>query len=236
MNHPVDNWPVPTTRYETLFLASQGQLLKAAPPEESSSLYQSDVDAFQMDDDPEESIFKITFTERTYLLGAARVILFMSCKDADDMDVFLQLRKQDLSGRILRYHNIPASDMQAQGVQQKDVPLLNTVVYLGPHGQVRASHRKIDEKLSTAHWIRHEHLEEEKIKPGEVVRIETSIWPGGMIFEPSESLVLKIAGHPMFLAEFPTLRGKFKARNVGKHEVHIGGTHPSCIVVPLVDI
>ncbi len=189
-----------------------------------------------MDDDSEECHFRFTFSEKTHLLGAAKVVLYMSCEEADDMDIFLQLRKEDSSGKILRYNNIPQSDMDAQGLQQKDIPLLNTLVYLGPHGQIRASHRKIDEKLSTAHWIRHEHRIEEKVTPGEVVRVETSLWPGGMIFEKSETLVLKIAGHPMYLAEFPTMRGKFKARNTGKHKVHIGGTHASSIVIPLVDL
>lgn len=219
-----------------MFLAPQEQLLIAASADETSIQYQSDVDAFQADEDPEELHFRFTFSEKTHLLGAAKVVLFISCDDAEDMDIFLQLRKQDASGNILRYYNIPRPDMEAQGLEQKDVPLLNTLVYLGPHGQIRASHRKIDEKLSTPHWIRHEHLVEEKIKPGHIVRVETSIWPGGMIFDKSETLVLKIAGHPMYLAEFPTMRGKFKARNVGKHAVHIGGPNPSHIVVPLVDL
>lgn len=189
-----------------------------------------------MDADSDEAHFSYTFPEKTWLLGAAKVILFMSCIDADDMDIFLQLRKQDTSGKTLRYYNIPADDMEAQGLQQDDVPLLNTLVYLGPHGQIRVSHRKIDEKLSTPHWIRHEHSVEQRVKPGEIVRIETSIWPGGMIFEQSERLVLKIAGHPMYLAEFPTMRGKFKARNSGKHKVHFGGVHRSHLVLPLVQI
>jgi hypothetical protein len=47
------------------------------------------------------------------------------------------------------------------------------------------------------------------------VKIETSIWPAGIIFEEGEYLVFKISGHPMYLAEFPTLRGSFKARNKG---------------------
>ena len=189
-----------------------------------------------MDEDPEELHFNFTFSEKTCLLGAAKVVLFMSCEDADDMDIFLQLRKEDSSGKVLRYYNIPENDIKAQGLQQKDVPLLNTLVYLGPHGQIRASHRKIDEKLSTAHWIRHEHLVEEKVIPGDIVRIETSIWPGGMIFEESETLVLKIAGHPMYLAEFPTMRGKFKARNIGRHVVHMGGAHASRVIVPIIDV
>lgn len=208
--------------------------MESVPTDSSIIQYQSDILAYQIDNDPEESYFRYTFTEKSYLLGAPRAVMFMSCEDADDLDVFFQLRKEDASGQVLRYYNIPEKDMLANGLAQKDVPLLNTLVYLGPHGQIRASHRKIDEKLSTPHFIRHEHRVEEKVEPGVVVRIETSIWPGGMIFEKGESLVLKVAGHPMFLAEFPTMRGQFKARNTGKHNIHVGGDQASQVILPFV--
>jgi hypothetical protein len=57
-----------------------------------------------------------------------------------------------------------------------------------------------------------------------------------MIFEKVESLVLKLSGHPMTLAEFPSLRGQFKARNSGVHNVHMRGAKGSHIIVPFVDL
>lgn len=227
---------MPETRYETLYLAPQERLLESPLSEESAVQYRSDVQAFQADEDAEEAHFRFQFREKAQLLGAVKACLYISCKDADDMDIFLQVRKEDASGKILRYFNIPAKDMRANGMEEKDVPLLNTLVYLGPHGQIRASHRKIDEELSTAHYIRHAHLVEEKIEPGTVVKVETSIWPGGIIFQKGESLVLKVAGHPMFLAEFPSMRGEFKARNIGFHSIHTGAARASHIVVPFVDL
>lgn len=236
INRPMRDWPVPETRYKKMFLGPQEQLSEQMFPEESIAQYQSDVPAMQMDDDPEELHFKFKFSERTYFLGAARAVLWMSCNDADDMDIFLQIRKEDASGKICRCHNIPKEDMEMQGVSSADVPLLNTLVYLGPHGQIRASHRAIDDELSQPHWIRHRHLVEEKIPPGTAVRIETSIWPGGIVFDRGESLVFKVSGHPMYLAEFPTMRGQFKARNTGKHYLHLGGARGSHLVVPFVDL
>ncbi|KAL6247545.1 hypothetical protein RBB50_005891 [Rhinocladiella similis] len=236
VNLAVPSWPVPETTYMTMFLSPGERLLEHSPSEEAVIQYQSDVPSFQIDNDPGELYFRYTFTKRMYLLGAAKTVLWMSCNDADDMDIFLQIRKEDASGKVLQYHNIPKKDIEAQGVSDADVPLLNTLVYLGPHGQIRASHRAIDEELSTPHFIRHKHLVEERISPGTVVRVETSIWPGGIIFDPGESIVLKISGHPMYLAEFPTLRGQFKARNTGKHDVHTGGSRGSHLVVPFVDL
>jgi uncharacterized protein len=208
-----------------------------ASPDAGTVSYQSDVDCEQVDNDSEEACFMYKFSKRTYLLGSIKATLFMSCKDADDMDIFLQARKTDSSGKILINYNIPEADMAACGVPQEKVPLLNTYVYLGPHGQIRASHRAIDENLSKPHYLQHEHLREEKVPMGEVVEIETSLWPGGMIFEPGESLVFKVSGHPMYLAEFPTLRGKFKARNTGVHSISVGGQglSRSYVTVPFLD-
>lgn len=237
MNHPFTDWPIPETTYQKLFLASDQRLVMEAPTAQTTISYQSDVETVQMDDDDGEIQFIYTFNKRSYLIGSVKVGLSMSCNDADDMDVFLQIRKANTTGKILRYNNIPDNEMEAQSLQAKEVPLLNLCVYLGPHGQIRASHRKIDANLSKSHYIQHEHLVEERIEPGDVVFIETSIWPGGIIFDEGESLVLKISGHPMYLAEFPTLRGQFKARNVGQHHVHLGGNDSiSHLIIPLVGI
>ncbi|KAJ0418326.1 Alpha/Beta hydrolase protein [Aspergillus carlsbadensis] len=235
VNKQFTNWPVPDTSYLRLYLAP-GMSLSTEPGKETESIsYQADVDTEQMDEDPEQANFSYKFSKRTYLLGSIKATLFMSCNDADDMDIFLQVRKMDSSGQILRNYNIPMADMEAQGVSRDSVPLLNTYVYLGPHGQIRASHRAIDQTLSKPHYIQHEHLREDKIEKGKIVKIETSIWPGGIIFEEGERLVFKVSGHPMYLAEFPTLRGQFKAQNTGRHYIRIGGASGSFITVPLLD-
>lgn len=228
---------MPETRYERLYLNKDGTMASEPSPDAATVSYQSDVDCEQIDNDTEEACFTYKFSKRTYLLGSTKATLFMSCKDAEDMDIFLQIRKADSSGRVLLSYNIPEADMERCGVPQEKVPLLNTYVYLGPHGQIRASHRAIDQNLSKPHYIQHEHLKEERIPKGEVVQIETSLWPGGIIFEPGESLVFKVSGHPMYLAEFPTLRGKFKARNTGVHFISVGGQGPSrsYITVPFLD-
>jgi uncharacterized protein len=236
INHPVKDWPVPETEYKTLYLGLQEQLFEASPTEASTVGYRSDIQAIQADDDPEELYFRFKFSEKAQLLGSVKVCLYVSCKEADDMDLFFQIRKQDEAGNVLRYHNVPEKDLVANGLERKDTPMLNTMIYLGPNGQIRASHRKIDEELSTPHWIRHAHLVEEKVEPGTVAKVETSIWPGGIVFEKGESLVLKVAGHPMYLAEFLSMRGQFKVKNTGMHEVHIGGAQASHVVIPFVDL
>lgn len=188
-----------------------------------------------MDNDKEELQFWLRLPEKRLLIGSVKAVLYLSCEDLDDLDIFLQIRKADADGNVLQSHNVPIEDMEREGVPKDQVPLTNPFVYLGPHGQIRASHRGIDQNLSKPHYILHEHMKEEKIPPGQIVKIETSIWPGGIILEKDEYLVFKVSGHPMYLAEFPTLRGQFKAQNRGLHHVHLGVSEGSHLVVPFVD-
>jgi predicted acyl esterase len=227
-------WPIPKTTYQTLYIGPEQRLLLEPSTSEGIMSYQSDVDSQQVDNDSEELVFRVKLPERTFLIGSVKAVLYMSCDDLDDMDIFLQVRKADAAGNILRSYNVPEQDMARQGLLKEKVPLINPVVYLGPHGQIRASHRAIDTEISKPHYISHSHLVEEPVPPGQVVRVETSIWPGGIIFEKDEYLVIKISGHPMYLAEFPTLRGAFKARNKGLHKVRYGGKDGSHFVVPFV--
>ncbi|KAJ4349634.1 uncharacterized protein N0V89_008251 [Didymosphaeria variabile] len=104
------------------------------------------------DANPEELNFTLTFPERSALIGPVKAVLFMSCPNHDDMDVFIILRKADAEGKVLRNINIPIPDLHAvdPGIpEEKDVEMVNTHQYIGPMGVLRASHRKHDESLST---------------------------------------------------------------------------------------
>ena len=219
-----------------LFLGENEQLSTEEPSEESVRSYQSDIVAMQEDADPEELHFKYTFTKRTYLLGSAKAVLYVSCQDQDDMDVFVQLRKVDKAGNVLISYNVPLPDLARMGMAQDQIPKVNPMIYLGPSGHLRASHRALDETLSKPHWPVHAHNREAPVPAGTVVKLEIGIWPGGMIFSEGESLLLKVSGHWMTLAEYPWLRGTHTPKNKGKHNVHLGGKKASHVVLPFVDI
>ena len=150
------------------------------------------------------------------------------------MDIFVQLRKADATGKILRNVNIPLADLKVSS--ESEVELVNTLVYLGPTGILRASRRALDPKPSKPHWPVQSHDRSDKVPPGRVVRLEIGIWPSGIMFEPDEKLVLKVAGHQMTLAEFPPLRGAFQVENRGRHVVHLGGAYDSHVIIPLVEL
>ena len=190
----------------------------------------------QEDADTEELHFNYTFSSRTHLLGAAKAVLYVSCPDFHDMDVFVQLRKADRNGKILLSYNVPLADLKKMGMEEENIPKVNPMIYLGPTGQLRASHRALDKALSTAHWPVHAHDKEEFLTLGEVVKLEIGMWPSGMIFSEGESIVLKVSGHWMTLSEYPWLRGEHKPKNKGKHFIHFGGEYSSRVVLPLVEL
>lgn len=190
----------------------------------------------QEDADDNELVFKHVFKSRSHLLGASKAVLWVSCNDSDDMDVFCQIRKADANGKVLISMNVPIADLKRMGMEQNKIPNINPMIYLGPTGHLRASHRGLDESLSKPHWPVHDHKKEYRIPPGDIIRLEVGIWPGGMIFSEGESLSFKVSGHWMTLAEYPWLRGTHEPLNKGQHHVHIGGKYDSHVVLPFVEI
>lgn len=234
-NLPFSDWPIPQTKYETLYLSGDGQLLQGPSSITAGTIsYQGDAPTFQVDDDPEEVHFSWTFKEKTALIGASKAVLYMSCPDHDDFDVFVQLRKADKNGRILRHVNVPLDDLRLSSEDQ--VIPTNVLVYLGPTGILRASHRELDPVLSKPHWPAHDHTRENRIPPGTVARLEIGIWPAAIEFEAGEKLVLKVSGHHMTLAEFEPLRGESTTGNKGKQFLHVGGKYGSHIQIPTIPL
>jgi predicted acyl esterase len=224
---------VPDTNYRTFFLSQDQALLEEPTAAPATLTYQSDAPALQMDTDSEELSFTYTFASRSRLIGYPKAILYMSCSEHDDLDVFVQIRKGDSNGNVLQNINIPLSEL---GLQASQVVTINTNKYIGPTGILRASHRHIDQARSKPHWPIHSHDRDDKVVPGNIVKLEIGIWPTGIVFEQGEKLIFKIAGHELRLAEFEPLRGAFTTGNKGRHIVHIGGDHPSRVIVPFVEV
>ncbi len=60
-------------------------------------------------------------------------------------------------------------------------------------GWLKVSHRKLDPQLSTPYRPYHAHYEEQKLKPGEIVKVEVEIWPTGTVFKKGHRIQLDIA-------------------------------------------
>ncbi|KAI8651117.1 PepX-C domain-containing protein [Fusarium keratoplasticum] len=233
-NLPFSSWPVLEAKYEKFFFSDNAKLAARSPPTKATVSFLGDAPAIQMDNDPEEVVFEYTFEQKTRLLGTSKAVLYMSCPDHDDFDVFVQLRKADKDGNILTHINIPIKDL---GVASgKDVGDINPLKFLGPAGVLRASHRAIDPILSEPHRLHHDHTKQDKVPPGEIVRLDIPIWVAAIEFDAGEKLMVKVAGHEMRLAEFEPLRGQFRTDNRGRQVVHFGGEFDSHVEIPFVPV
>ena len=61
-------------------------------------------------------------------------------------------------------------------------------------GWLRASHRKLDPRLSTDYRPYHAHDEKQPLTPGEPVEVQVEIWPTCLVFPAGYTLELLVAG------------------------------------------
>ena len=92
------------------------------------------------------------FEQDTEVTGPVNLVLWVS-STTEDMDIFATIRNIDPDGK----------DVWEIGQQQQPVPVAK--------GWQRASHRKLDPKLSTPYRPYHAHDERQWLKPGEVVQV-----------------------------------------------------------------
>ncbi|KAH8430251.1 CocE/NonD family hydrolase [Aspergillus melleus] len=236
-NKPFSAYPVPQTVYQKLYLTEGGELSPQPPSFASVLSYASDFVPTQPDHNPEELHFHYQFQKPTWLLGYSKVVLHVSASIPQDMDVFVQLRKMDRSGAILQHMNVPVEQLSPPKTRPEEVSNSCFLKYLGPTGALRATHAGT--KISSADpnaWPEYRHDKKEAVVAAdEVRRLDVPIWPAGMVFQPGESLVLKVAGHYMSMMEFEFLNDHLGLPNKGRHTLHLGQDDCSHLVVPLVE-
>jgi len=141
-------------------------------------------------------------------------------------------------------------------------PDLKEVVFMGaidPHtpvaqGWLRASHRKLDPKLSTEYRPYHTHDEKQPLKPGEIVALDIEIWSTSIVVPAGYRLALTVRGKDYEwqkatgarLSNFknellgcgPFLHNDPRDRPAsvfgGKVTLHLGPQYPSYILLPII--
>lgn len=177
--------------------------------------------------------FTHTFDETTQVLGIPKAVLYMSCEDHDDMDVFVILRKISAKGEPMLCLNIPWDGLPVKTFEEiPDELRTEVILYKGPTGILRASHRAIDDsKTMHMNWPYHKHDQEERIPPGQVVKLEIGMWATGIEFVAGESIQFEVAGHFRGVSNF----GKPEhAKNRGQHVVYTGGEYDSHVIIPFI--
>ncbi len=220
-----NEWPLARTRWTKLYLNPAEQSLSAKPvPTESKIEYQ----ALQ-----KGVTFKMRFDEETEVTGplAAKLCISSSTIDAD---LFLIVQLFDPDGKEIAF----------AGAVEPRAPIAQ--------GWLRASHRKLDLKLSTEYRPYHTHDEIQPLAPGQVTEVDVEIWPTCIVIPPGYSLTLTVQGRD-FEREAPTGTlgywgafrgtGPFVHKNLwdrrteiygGKITLYGGGARGSYLLLPMI--
>jgi len=227
-----EDFPLPRTEYRTFYLGAQEDLQSSVPDSTSTVSY----NAVSGTQPVAHAKFNLRFEKATRLMGLPKAVLYMSCKDFDDMVVYVLIRKLDAQGNPMISINIPwsaAPYKKAADIPESDYS--NLMIYYGPTGVLRASHRKIDASKSLhPQYPFHPHDELQKITPGEIAKLEIGLWAMGIDFEAGESLSVQVSGEYPLVMEFGTKKMEIEDRNRGTHQVHVGGEYASHIILPFV--
>ncbi len=146
--------------------------------------------------------------------GPVNLVLWVSSSN-DDMDILATIRNIGPDGE----------DVWEVGQQQQRVPVAK--------GWQRASHRKLDEKLSKPWRPYHTHDERQWLKPGETVKVEVEIWPTCMVFKKGHRIRLDIQPRDgVGSAPYTHYHGDYNSG--GKNTIHVGGRHASHLLLPVI--
>lgn len=206
VNRPEKEFPLARTQYQKLFLdASTGTLSPNPVKQKSLNLYKAD-------DSKGQAAFTIQFDKDTELTGYMKLRLWVEADGAGDMDLFVVVQKLDQQGKLL-----PTL------VLDEPCP--------GAPGQLRVSHRELDEARSTPYEPFHTHRREQLLRPKEIVPVDIGIWATSMLWRAGQQLRVIVAGHE--LAPFRVESGVL-LRNRGEHIIHTGGKFDSHLLVPII--
>lgn len=230
------DFPPPEMKEMKLYLASEGALSHGPQGTTASVSYDSsDPDAI--------ASFVWKSDSNVGVVGLPRIKLYGANDTQEDFDIYITLRKFDKDGQPLFQYCWPLDDLQAVAKAQgkpipashEEYPALNTAVYVGPSGRIRASHRKVrsprpgdeEDNLSWPGWPFHPHDERQPVPAGTIVPIETGIWPANIEISKGEAIRLDLTPIKKDLFDFPwQLRNKITSSQKGRASTLAAATMP----------
>lgn len=211
-------WPIARTDYTPLHLNGGEMSLQAAPAGKEEKLcYNSEPGVVENS----ELRFQYTVSQNTEVTGYMKLKLWVSAADADDMDLFIGIKKYDRRG-----NEVLMADFNH--IEHGQVA----------NGWLRVSHRELDEEQSTPWQPVRRHKRLLKLAKDEIVPVEIDIWPTSVLLKEGESLVLVIKGSEIVSVEGEkgtAMRfGHYETVNKGTHCVYVGGKYDSHLLVPVI--
>ena len=200
------SFPIERTNYQRLYLDGRSGALVPKVPKKSTVSYMAQQGG--------DASFGISFAHDTEITGYIRSKLWVTAKNADDMDLFVVVKKFDVNGNEVQFRGMNGfgGDVAAKG-------------------QMRVSQRELDPKLSTSWQPVQKFAGEQKLKPGSMVEVDIALLPSSTLFRAGESLRFYIQGR------HPTIQPLLfydSTVNKGPHQVQTGGRFASYIELPVI--
>ncbi len=201
-----DDWPLPSTIYTPLYLdTANGKLVKTTRPQGAAVAYAARDGS---------AAFIRTFAEETELTGNMKLKLWVEARGADDMDLFVAIKKYDADGREVTFQG-------KAGYNRTPAAL----------GWLRVSQRELDSQRSTPAQPVLAHQRNLPLDSGEIVPVEIEILPSSTRFLPGERLEVVVQGRDHFAHH---ALAHEKTVNAGEHVIHAGGQYDSHLLVPVI--
>jgi predicted acyl esterase len=163
-----NEWPIARTQWTKWYLEPSGHTLeRAAPAAAGSVVYDATGDGVTFVSAPLERETEVTGPL------AARLFVSSSTRDAD---LFL----------VFRVFTPDLREVTFMGAIDPHTPIAQ--------GWLRASHRKLDPKLSTEYRPYHTHDQEQPLKSGEIVQLDIEIWPTSIVVPAGHRVALSVRG------------------------------------------
>ena len=163
-----NEWPLARTQWTKFFLEPGNHALqREAPAAETSITYETTGDGV--------TFYLPPLAEPVEITGPVACKLFLSSA-TNDADVFAVLRVFDPDGKEVTF----------QGALDPRTPI--------GQGWLRASHRKLDAKLSKPYRPYHTHDEIQPLAPGKVYELDVEIWPTCIVVPRGYRVALTVRG------------------------------------------
>lgn len=161
-------WPVKRTKWTKFYLDPKTMALSTRKPSGNASLsFAAMGDGLTFLTPP--------LAQETEITGPSALKLFAS-SSTPDADFFI----------VLRIFTGDMKEIVFQGAIDPHTPIAQ--------GWLRASHRKLDKKLSLPHRPYHTHDEKQPLKKGQAVELDIEIWPTSIVAPAGYRIALSVRG------------------------------------------
>ena len=201
-----DDWPLPGTVYTPFYVVPDDGGLQPVPLRDTQSVR---YDAAQG-----SATFRLTFDTDTEITGNMKLRLWVEADGANDMDLFIAVKKFDASGDEVTFYG-------KGGYTGAPAAL----------GWMRVSHRALDAERSTPAQPIQSFESKQTLRPGQIVPVEIEILPSSTRFLAGETLEVAVQGRDHF--DHPSLAHNDTV-NRGTHIIHAGGSFDSFLLVPII--